>query len=229
MSGSEPQPSEPRLAAGHSRFDLLNAFVRVFLDSNLSVVFILLAAAMGVASLLITPRDPLTNLWVGYTAMLSNRPREAVETYRRFGAPPYQGHALGTDWTNQFCSALHRLGQYDRALGEAHRVLGKKFCLSGGFPNFLLAYGTPDEVRAKCKEIIDIAAKDGGYIMDASAIMQNDARVENVKAMTDFTRGYGVYREPSSSAAAGRTSMFANPTSLRRAMCSPTTPTLQAS
>ncbi len=74
------------------------------------------------SALLITPRDPLTNLWVGYTAMLSNRPREAVETYRRFGAPPYQGHALGTDWTNQFCSALHRLGQYDRALGEAHRV-----------------------------------------------------------------------------------------------------------
>ena len=29
---------------------------------------------------------------------------------------------------------------------------------------------------------------------------QNDARIENVKAMTDFTRGYGVYTEPSASA-----------------------------
>ena len=29
--------------------------------------------------------------------------------------------------------------------------------------------------------------------MDASAIMQNDARVENIRAMTDFTREYGVY------------------------------------
>ena len=41
--------------------------------------------------------------------------------------------------------------------------------------------------------MIDIAARDGGYIMDSSAIMQNDAKVENVKAMTDFTREYGVY------------------------------------
>ena len=29
--------------------------------------------------------------------------------------------------------------------------------------------------------------------MDSSAIMQNDAKVENVKAMTDFTREYGIY------------------------------------
>jgi len=29
--------------------------------------------------------------------------------------------------------------------------------------------------------------------MDASAIMQNDTSIENMKAMTDFTRDYGVY------------------------------------
>jgi hypothetical protein len=36
-------------------------------------------------------------------------------------------------------------------------------------------------------------ARDGGYILDASAIMQDEPKVENVKAMTDFTREYGVY------------------------------------
>ena len=76
---------------------------------------------------------------------------------------------------------------------EAHRVLGHKFCLSGGVPNYLLAYGTSDEVRDYCKKIIDNVAGDGGYIMDASAIIQNDATIENVRAMTDFTRDYGVY------------------------------------
>ena len=39
---------------------------------------------------------------------------------------------------------------------------------------------------------------DGGYIMDASAIMQNDATLENLKAMTDATIEYGVYRSVSS-------------------------------
>ena len=36
-------------------------------------------------------------------------------------------------------------------------------------------------------------ATDGGYILDASAIMQNDTKVENILAMTDFVRDYGVY------------------------------------
>ena len=82
----------------------------------------------------------------------------------------------------------------DRAdIFEVHRVLGDRFCLSGGIPNFLLAFRTPQEVRECCKKVIDGVAKDGGYIMDASAIMQNDSKVENVKAMTEFTREYGVY------------------------------------
>jgi hypothetical protein len=82
----------------------------------------------------------------------------------------------------------------------AREKLGGRFCLSGGVPNALLAFGTPAEVKAKCKELIDVCGPDGGYIMDASAIMQNDARVENVRAMTEFTRDYGVYSPPASSA-----------------------------
>ena len=76
---------------------------------------------------------------------------------------------------------------------EAHKVIGDKFCISGGIPNFLLSYGTADEVRDYCRKVIDGVAGDGGYIMDASAIIQNDAKVENIKAMTEFTREYGVY------------------------------------
>ena len=82
----------------------------------------------------------------------------------------------------------------DRAdILEVHRALGHKFCLSGGIPNALLAYGRPDQVRDCCRRVIDGVARDGGYIMDASAIVQNDAKVENVRAMTEFTREYGAY------------------------------------
>ncbi len=76
---------------------------------------------------------------------------------------------------------------------EVHEALGDKFCISGGIPNDLLAYGTPGEVRECCKKVIDGVARDGGYIMDASAIVQDDAKVENIKAMTELTREYGVY------------------------------------
>jgi len=76
---------------------------------------------------------------------------------------------------------------------EVHRVLGDKFCISGGVPNRLLAFGTPDEVRQRVREVIRRVGKDGGFILDASAIVQNDARVENIRAMTEAGREYGVY------------------------------------
>jgi len=78
---------------------------------------------------------------------------------------------------------------------EVHEKLGHKFCLSGGLPNVMLGWGKPDDVRAHCKKLIDGLGKDGGYIMDASAIVQNVAKVENIRAMTDFTREYGVYSD----------------------------------
>ncbi len=76
---------------------------------------------------------------------------------------------------------------------RVHKEIGHKFCISGGIPNFLLSYGTEKEVRDYCKKVIDGVAGDGGYVMDASAIMQNDTKTENLKALTDFTREYGVY------------------------------------
>ncbi|MCP4644003.1 MAG: hypothetical protein GY851_26410 [bacterium] len=88
-------------------------------------------------------------------------------------------------------SIVYHVDQGD--IFKVHERLGRKFCLSGGLPNMLLAYGTPDEVQARCKDIIDGVAQDGGYVMDASAIVQNDAQVENMRAMTDFVREHGVY------------------------------------
>jgi len=91
-------------------------------------------------------------------------------------------------------SIVYHVDQGD--IFEVHRKLGHKFCLSGGIPNYLLSFGTAAEVRERCRRVIDGVARDGGYIMDASAIMQNDTNPENLRAMTDFTREYGVYSSP---------------------------------
>lgn len=80
--------------------------------------------------------------------------------------------------------------------GDALRVyetLGDRFCLSGGISNYLLGFRSPAEVRQECKRLIKTIGRDGGYIMDASAIVQRDAKVENIQAMTDATLEYGVY------------------------------------
>jgi uroporphyrinogen-III decarboxylase len=76
---------------------------------------------------------------------------------------------------------------------EVHREVGEKFCISGGIPNDLLAFGTPEEVRECVRKVIDGVAKDGAYICDASAIMQDDTKIENLRAMGEAAREFGEY------------------------------------
>jgi len=76
---------------------------------------------------------------------------------------------------------------------KAHKILGKKFCLSGGIWNELLTIGTRQDVEDRCRFIIDSVAHEGGYIMDASALLLSDAKIENVTTMIDFTLDYGTY------------------------------------
>ena len=76
---------------------------------------------------------------------------------------------------------------------EVHRQLHDKFALSGGIPNVLLSFGQPQEVRAFCRQVLAEVACDGGYIMDAGAIMQDDTSIENLRVMTQTARDYGVY------------------------------------
>jgi len=76
---------------------------------------------------------------------------------------------------------------------RAKKVLGDQVCLKGNVPVSLLVAGTPDEVRDYCKKLIDVVGKGGGFIMDSSTVI-DDAKPENVKAMFDVTKEYGVYR-----------------------------------
>jgi uroporphyrinogen-III decarboxylase len=59
-------------------------------------------------------------------------------------------------------------------------------------PLSILATGTPDDVRQYCKHLMDTAGKEGGFIMDAATGLDN-AKMENIQAMFQFTRKYGVY------------------------------------
>ena len=75
---------------------------------------------------------------------------------------------------------------------KAKDILGDRICIRGNVPVSILAAGTPDDVRAYCKKLIDYVGRDGGFILDSSAVV-NDARLENVRAMFEFAKEYGVY------------------------------------
>jgi uroporphyrinogen-III decarboxylase len=76
---------------------------------------------------------------------------------------------------------------------KAKEVLGDVVCLQGNVPLSILVGGTPDDVKDYCKKMIDKVGKGGGFIM-APATSLDDAKPENVKAMFDVTKEYGVYR-----------------------------------
>ncbi len=75
---------------------------------------------------------------------------------------------------------------------KAKEILGDTICIKGNVPLSMMATGKPEDVKAYCKKLIDIAGRDGGYIMDAAASLDN-AKAENIRAMVDFTKEYGVY------------------------------------
>ena len=74
---------------------------------------------------------------------------------------------------------------------KAKKVLGDTACIRGNVPLSVLVTGTPDDVKRYVKRLIDTVGRDGGYVMDSSTGL-DDAKPENVRAMFDFTREYGV-------------------------------------
>ncbi len=77
---------------------------------------------------------------------------------------------------------------------KAKEVLGDRVCVKGNVPSSLVCTGTPEQVRQYCKKLIDVAGENGGLIVDGDVGIPDEAKVENVRAMTDFVKEYGVYR-----------------------------------
>jgi hypothetical protein len=84
-----------------------------------------------------------------------------------------------------------RFDQTDMA--RAKEILGDRACIYGNVPTAILSTGTPDDVKAYCKQLIDVAGKGGGFILSPGASIDT-AKLENVWAMIEFTKEYGIYR-----------------------------------
>ena len=75
---------------------------------------------------------------------------------------------------------------------KAKEILGDTVCFRGNVPGSLLSTGTPEDVKTYIKNLIDIVGKGGGLIVDAGCIF-DEAKHDNIKAMIEFTKEYGIY------------------------------------
>ena len=73
--------------------------------------------------------------------------------------------------------------QFDRTdMRRAKEVMGGKACIQGNVPSSLLNLGTPEEVSAYCRDLIEAIGPGGGFILDVGAVA-DDAKEANMRAM----------------------------------------------
>jgi len=78
---------------------------------------------------------------------------------------------------------------------KAKEMLGNYACIRGNVPASLLTVGTPNQMEEYVKKCIEGCSEGGGYIVDGGVGIPDEAKAENVKAMTDAVFKYGVYRK----------------------------------
>jgi uroporphyrinogen-III decarboxylase len=86
--------------------------------------------------------------------------------------------------------ALWHFDQTD--MDKAKDILGDVCAITGNVPTSLLVTGTPSQVREYCRHLIEYCGKGGGFILTGGASI-NRGDPDNLRAMTDAVKEYGVY------------------------------------
>ncbi len=78
-------------------------------------------------------------------------------------------------------------------MARAKQTVGKVSCIAGNVPVSIAYTGTAAEMTAYCKRLIETCAPGGGYILSGGSTFDM-ARPENLRAMMDTVKKYGVYK-----------------------------------
>jgi hypothetical protein len=78
-------------------------------------------------------------------------------------------------------------------MAHAKKTVGKTNCIMGNLSISTMAKGTPADVKAGCRKLIETCAAGGGYILTSSASMDN-GDIANLHAMMDAAKEYGVFK-----------------------------------
>jgi uroporphyrinogen-III decarboxylase len=73
---------------------------------------------------------------------------------------------------------------------KAKEILKGHMCIAGDVPAALTSLGTPEEVEAYCKKLIDVVGEGGGFILSSGCTVPVDCKIENLKAMVDTAKSY---------------------------------------
>jgi hypothetical protein len=78
-------------------------------------------------------------------------------------------------------------------MAKAKKIVGASTCIAGNVPVTMMVTGRPDEVRERCRQLIEVCAPGSGYILTAGAYM-DIGNPDNLRAMMAAAKEYGVYQ-----------------------------------
>jgi uroporphyrinogen decarboxylase len=97
---------------------------------------------------------------------------------------------MGVDVLNPIQTSAGKMSN----LEELKKQFGKNIIFCGAIDtHHVLPFGTPDEVRAEVKRIIQILGQGGGYMLASVHTILPDVPPENVLAMVDAALEFGRY------------------------------------
>ena len=80
----------------------------------------------------------------------------------------------------------------DIDMAKAKEVVGKTACIAGNLPASVMQTGSPQDVKNYCRNLIEIAGRDGGYILAGGSGI-NKCNPDNFHAVMEAAKEYGVY------------------------------------
>ena len=77
---------------------------------------------------------------------------------------------------------------------SAKALLGNACCFWGNVPTALMCTGTPRQVKDEVRELISIFGDNGGLVIDSGVGLPDESKPENVRALSEAVREYGVLK-----------------------------------
>ncbi|NLA75471.1 MAG: hypothetical protein GX846_08410, partial [Deltaproteobacteria bacterium] len=77
---------------------------------------------------------------------------------------------------------------------RAKDILGSSACIMGNIPISMMVTGSPSDVKTHCRKLIETAGRGGGYVL-APGAASDDVKIENIRAVMEAAKEYGVYRK----------------------------------